>query len=354
MGYTAYVVRNEKIKIFDTSIDHPYYNLISPKVTIEAGKAGSFDFTVGKEHTLKTLAHRMTDIVEVYRDGESDPIWAGRIYEIKDNYNLTRSIRCEGILALLNDSVVRPQTVSQQQIKTLISTLAVRHNEQVNTDKQLSVTTPATPTEYISRVYSDYQTTLDAYRDFADAVGGYVFLNRNSSGIMTPRIVTPSQFTLCSQPIDSRNLLDVQKVKTAEQYYTVIVPLGKRDSDGNRLTIASVNSGKDYIKPDTISGGTTYRTVVYDCIDDAQELYDTALAHLEAVQAGVQAYRLKVRAIDRADAGDDVEHFHVGQKILVTSAPHDINGVYFNILKQVIDIYRPDQSVLELETTITS
>lgn len=52
------------------------------------------------------------------------------------------------------------------------------------------------------------------------------------------------------------NLLDITEYITAENVFTVLIPLGERqkDSSGNetgRLTIESVNSGKDYIESAT-------------------------------------------------------------------------------------------------------
>ena len=102
MSYKAFLNNTELI--FDTTLQDNEILLVDPVVKIEAGSAGSFDFSMPETHTYYQNLHRAIDMIDVYRDGEEDPIFSGRVYQIQDTINGLQKISCEGAMTFLADT----------------------------------------------------------------------------------------------------------------------------------------------------------------------------------------------------------------------------------------------------------
>ena len=103
MGVSVYC---GQLLIYSTTIDS--LKLIAPKVTQEVNKTGSFEFSIYPDHPYYDLIHRFTDIITVYDDGISEPLFRGRIVKDEKGFYNEKKVTCEGELAFLLDSVQRP------------------------------------------------------------------------------------------------------------------------------------------------------------------------------------------------------------------------------------------------------
>lgn len=76
--------------------------LISPTLTREAGKAGSFEFTLPLGNVAHSALQKLKTIVEVEQDGKI--LWRGRVMSHEMDFYLRQKVYCEGELAYFNDS----------------------------------------------------------------------------------------------------------------------------------------------------------------------------------------------------------------------------------------------------------
>jgi len=147
------------------------------------------------------------------------------------------------------------------------------------------------------------------------------------------------------------NLLDITEYITAENVFTVLVPLGERlkDEDGNetgRLTIAEVNDGKDYIESETgikLFGRIT-KIHEWDDVTIADNLLTKGKAYLN--DGITMSVSLKVKAVDLHLVDVNTELISIGDEVRVVSKPHDID-TFFLCTKIELDLLTPDNSVYE-------
>lgn len=366
MAYKVYL--NETDLIIDTAVQsEESISTISASVRISAVESGSFDFTIPSSHKCYNNLHRLKDLVDIYRDDVH--LWAGRVYSIVDNKNGTQTVSCEGILSMLADSVFRPITY-QGTLYGLVQDLLRNHNEQTEGDKHFFLRNFTIPLQNVYRDYTNYESTISRLQDLLDTFGGYIMVERTYDpsktsvvdiGIVDQGLVDVGDcrilldwiedFTdVCDQKVElASNLVDIKKTIDADSICTVILPIGAKDEDGKRLTIASVNSGSDTLFASTEAieqYGYIVRTVIWDDVHEASILKTKAQQYLE--EALQERTQIKLKAVDLADAGYDIESFRVGQKIVVTSLPHGIDEVEFNCLTQKLDLFRPGNNRLEL------
>lgn len=191
---------------------------------------------------------------ELKKEVNEKEIFFGRVLYSKNDFYKRKDIYCEGQLAFLLDSIQRPYQF-QGDIPELFSQFINNHNSQVDDWKQFQIgnVTVTDPNNYINRESSQYPNTFDELNEkFIDTHGGYL-IPRLQEGVRYLDYLNESGKTN-SQVIEfGKNLLDITEYITAEDVFTVLIPLGveQQDEDGNnigRLTIESVNDGKDYIE----------------------------------------------------------------------------------------------------------
>ena len=86
-----------KVCIHDISDITNTKKLISPTLTREVGKAGSFEFTMPLGNVAHSALQKLRTTVEVEQDGVS--IWQGRPMSHEQDFLMRQKIYCEGELA---------------------------------------------------------------------------------------------------------------------------------------------------------------------------------------------------------------------------------------------------------------
>lgn len=333
------------------------YLVLNPKLTLELGKSGSLTFLLPPNNPLYDGIQKLKSIVIVYQDSEE--IFRGRVlHDEKDFYN-RKNVYCEGELAFLLDSQQRPYSF-QGDIPDLYMEFINSHNAQVEEEKRFYVgeITVTDPNNYINRSNVYYNNTWDEISDKLIASHG---------GYLRPRLRDGKRYLdyvkdygkVNSQVIEfGVNMLDISEYITAEDVFTVLIPLGfeQTDSDGNstgRLTIKSVNSGKDYIEDDAAIAlfGRITKTQEWDDVTVASNLLTKGRAFLNS---GIEmAVTLTMKAIDLHLADVEVERICLGDYVRVISLPHKLDK-YFLCSKIVIDIVSPDKTEYTFGVTYTT
>lgn len=111
--------------------------LISPTLTREAGKAGSFEFTIPLGNVAHSALQKLKTIVEVEQDGT--PIWHGRVMSHDMDFYLRQKVYCEGELAYLNDTALTPYRYPNISIREFLENVIRNHNSQTDKYKAFTV-----------------------------------------------------------------------------------------------------------------------------------------------------------------------------------------------------------------------
>lgn len=337
------------------------HGVLNPKLTLELNKSGSLTFLLPPNNCMYDNIQKLKSIVTVMQDGEE--LFRGRVlHDEKDFYN-RKDVYCEGELSFLLDSVLRPNTFTGD-IPTLFRQFIDNHNQQVDNWKQFTVgdidekySTYSTTIEY-----NEYTKTLNFVNDkLVNAYGGYL-RPRLQNGIRYIDYVS----TLGSDYIEDvagvavygkkssqviefgKNLLDISEYISADEVFTVLIPLGK---DGT--TITSANDSKDYIEDETGIAlfGKIWNTHKWDDIQDPETLKVTGKAYLAS--SIEMAVSLAVKAVDLHNIHVDVEKISLGDHVRVISTPHKLDK-YFQCSKIVIDLANLSQTEFTLGRTYTT
>lgn len=236
----------------------------------------------------------------------------------------------------------------------------------------------------------EYVTVQDAiYDKIVNVCGGYLktrFLGNDANGLPqhTLDYVDPADidnnnagaFHISNQQIEfGENLLDLSEYVSAEDTFTVLIPLGKMqeqeieypDEHGQmhkktvntqRYDISGVqrnpnvdpqDQGQLYVRDPNAQGvfGNIWKTVVWDDIEDPNQLY--GLAHNYLGQYNHITTTLTINAVDLSLANIDVSKFHVGDYVRVYSLPHSYNKTV-QCRKISIDLLNPGNSEYTFET----
>jgi len=323
----------------------------SPKLTLEAGKAGSFSCLIPPSNPLYGNVNRLKSIVEVYKDARL--IWRGRVYTDALNFYRQQQITCEGELAYLNDSIMPPYSYNGS-VSGYISQLLAQHNSQVEAAKQIQLgeVTVTDPNNYIVRANSDYTATWsELSAKCVDLLGGYFFVRRVDDVNYLDYLADSAAES--TQAIElSTNLLDLTKSYNSADVATVLIPLGARDQDsGERLTVADANDGSIMLEDaDAISRwGRIVKTQTWDDVTQAQNLLTKGKAAL--AELVLSDLTIEIKAADLSQRDSSLDDFGLFEYITVTSPQHDLSD-RFLLIKQDLQLDNPASNSLTLSKSI--
>lgn len=317
--------------------NHEEYQIIDPTWTEEVNKAGSLEFTILPAHCLYSSYKKLSTILDITDDSGNEILWRGRILNDQKDFYLKKQVYCEGSLAFLLDSVVRPYNYKSTTIDAWFSDMIKNHNAQVNAEKQFINGGCDTFSYKVSTSTNDYSQTLDALQDKVNALGGYLKLDNKilswsaSSGQISDQVIRFGE-----------NLLDFTDYIDGANVYTVLIPLGKT-TDDVALTIKTANKGKDYLESDTGIAlfGRIVKTATYSEIEDAEELKKQGMSDLlDNIKLAVT---ITVTAADLSYLNADVKTIRCGDYVRIISPPHEIDS-YFQCTKIVHYLDAPEKN----------
>lgn len=336
-----YDTKLESLKIFDASIE------------LELNKTGSFVFTIYPEHPHYSLINKLKSVITVYQDGYL--LFRGRVLDDETGWDNEKTITCEGELAFLLDSIQRPYEHTGS-ITEYLAKLISNHNAQVDAEKRFTLgrVTVTDANDYITRSSIDYvDTWTELNNKLLNNLGGYLYIRNDGS---TRHIDYLADFNLLApQTITfGKNLLDMKRLVKGADIATALIPLGAKlkDAEGQdtdqRLTVASVNSGLDYIADDAAVAkyGLIFRTAIWDDVTEPQNLLTKGKAHLAELVNQVES--IDLTAADLATVDKAFTSFHIGTKVRVTSKPHGIIDQLFLVSKLSIKLFDPAANRLTL------
>lgn len=341
-----YSIYTDDKLLYAPHLFHEGYGALSPKLTVELNKAGSLEFTLPPNNVQYDGMRKMKSIITAFQNDEE--LFRGRVLHDEKDFYKRKSTYCEGDLAFLLDSVQRPYTVTNMDVSTLFKQYITNHNSKVSADKQFTVG-KVTVTGKITCESYDYSNTLDEINNqIIDVLGGYLQTRKTNGTHYIDLLAYPEvgAASTTNQIIEfGVNMLDITEYITAEDIFTVLIPLGatiqnEEETTNEKLTIASVNNGKDYIEDTSAISlfGRIERTVNYSEVESASELLELGRNLLnECVE---MAMSLTVKAVDLHTLDVNTELIRLGDLVRVISVPHGLDTT-FQCTKIVYDFEDP-------------
>lgn len=341
-----------------------------PSVKLAVSKAGEMSFTVDAEHPYLSNLRRMSGLVELL-DGTL-PIYRGRITSDTKDFYGAHKIETEGIMAVLNDSIIPPfnfpedftedasykaAAASGNVVEFFFRWILSQHNAQVTAEQQIKpgVITVSDQNNYITRSSEEYATAMSTISDklIKSALGGYLLIRYEDDGnYLDYYAALPLTNT---QSVEfAENLLDLSSETDGTNIYTAILPEGKDGltiealPDGD-LTDDLVKSGLTiYSKSGMATYGRITRHVKWDDVTVAANLQTKAKAAL-ADNGLSMPETITCKAVDLGWQ-DGIQHFRVGRMTALFSTPHGYSASY-PLMELAPDILDPGNTQITLGAT---
>lgn len=329
--------------------------LLTPKLTMEMGKAGSLEFTVPAGHPYTDDLKQLTKPVSVDLDGEK--IFRGRVLSGTRTFYNQREVYCEGILSYLVDSVQKAEKFDGKT-HALFRKIIENHNARMPVEKQFTVGNITVPDQdihllgqsddisrydysqiAINSIVDNWNTTYDYIETcLISYCGGYLMV-RQENGVNYIDWVSDYTNTATQEIVFGENLLDLTDETTAEDIFTVLIPLGD-----NNLTVKTVNHDSDEIVDvaKVAKYGRIIKTNVFSNVTNAQTLLENGRRYLE--NNGDVPTTLTLTAIDLHNVYPDIKAIHLGDRVYIRSDPHELSQ-YLTCTKIEYDLEKPENTV---------
>ncbi|MEE0858895.1 MAG: phage tail spike protein [Acutalibacteraceae bacterium] len=333
--------------------------LINPKLSLALNKTGTLTFNVPATHPYYDKIAKMQCEITVYKNNKI--IYVGRPLNSDEDFYKTSSVTCEGILAYLIDSIQRPYTYNGN-IHGFFSALLENHNNYMGNNSYkkftLGICDVADSNNYINRSDSNYTNTLNTLNQKLIAThGGYLGVRfENNMRYLDYKSQAGKQNKQIIRFAD--NLLDLTRYIKSDNLITAIIPLGAETTEEGinntkkRVTIESVNNGKDYLVDDIAveQFGLIYGTVEFDDVTLPSNLKTKAQKYLDENKN--LSLTIELSAVDLSVLNADIEGFCLGDYVRVISAPHNLDS-YFLLSEYEIDLVDPSQNTITLGKTLS-
>lgn len=336
--------------LFDSTTDE--YKATAIDLTEQVNTTNTLAFTLPPFNPNYGLPKKMTSVIKLFRNDVL--IFEGRVLYTDDDIMNNRTFTCEGSLAYLLDSIVRPVTTQDMTILQYFTYLINQHNAQVEEQKQFQVgmVTVTNSTDNVYRIDNTYENTLTTLQEkLVNRLGGYLVV-RIENGVRYLDYLE-EYGTTSSQTIEfQKNILDVTQRISAENIITALIPLGATDEETSLpLTIESVNDGKDFIFDQTAVNlfGYIYGTNTWEDVTLPENLLKKGQEFLQ--ENLTASWSIEVSAVDLGMLNVDINFLDLGMSVPVISAPHELDR-NFTIKKKETDFLKPEDSTITLDTII--
>lgn len=346
------------------------YQLITPKISLELNKTGSFEFGILPSHPHANDIKKLKSRLKVYDVDASDNgetarlLYCGRSITDQRDFEYTGQITCEGELSYLLDTIQRPHTYGSQsgEIHKADTNIAIfkrlieEHNSQVEKEKQFEIGIVDIDSAEIKTLATNYETTWDFINtNFLEKYEGYLRV-RYENG--TRYLDYVKQYGKVSTQVIrfGENLLDFQKYVKAEDVKTAIIPIG-----ANNVTIktASGHDGKDYVFNQEAVNlyGRIYSKVDFSDITDPNILLKKAQEYLK--KSINLAITIELTAADLHMIDVDIDSIGLGDLIPCVSQYHGLLSTlgdvstYYLVNKCEIDLENPANTKITLGKTLS-
>ena len=310
----------------------------------------SFTFTIYPDNAGYDKLKPLTTSVTVTDDSTGKDVFIGRVLKCPDSMDeqglICKSVTCEGRLGWLYDSVQPYTEYKMVGIRTVLASFISKHNAQVGDDKQISVG-QVTVTGENNYTYSvNWVSTMDAISEqLVGKFGGEIQLRDQGGKVYIDYLEHIGHGTDTKIEL-AVNLKTISREVDETSVITRLYPLGAKLTDSEkRLTIGSVNGGKDYIEDSALVAkyGVISGTQTWDDVTQASVLKTKATAYLKSANKAKKQY--KITAVDLSTIDMNFEQFELGCWYRVINPLMGIDED-LRIIGITINLDSPEQSEL--------
>lgn len=312
------------------------YMVQSPKLTLELNKTGSLVFYMNCTHPNYGCIKKITSILSVYyirKNGTKKWLYSGRSMTDEEDFYRTGKIECEGILALLLDSIVRDYTFQGTQ-KEYFTYLINQHNAHVGPEKQFLLgEINLDDTEVVRDSALKPNTLTEINSKMIKPLGCYVYA-RDENGTYYVDCVKQLAITNKQKIRFGLNILDIKRKTTASSVKTVMIGIGGTDKNGNKIEVEVEDATA------VASMGRIEGKIEFPEVTNKTELKTKTMETLQQCLGYVQT--TEVTAIDMNMVDEEIQELSLGY-VEVISEPHEISE---NVLisKMVLELLSPEKN----------
>lgn len=336
----------EKTTIHSDNLDR----ISGGKIVKAVNAVDSFTFTIYPDNAGYDKLKPLTTSVTVTDDNTGKNVFIGRVLKCPDSMDeqglICKSVTCEGRLGWLYDSVQPYIEYKMVGIRTVLSAFLSKHNSQVGADKRIELG-QVTVTAENNYTYSvNWVSTMDAISEqLVGKFGGEIQLRDQDRKVYIDYLEHIGHGTDTKIEL-AVNLKTISREIDETSVITRLYPLGAKQTDSEkRLTIGTVNGGKDYIEDSALVAkyGVISGTQTWDDVTQASILKTKATAYLKNANKAKKQY--KITAVDLSTIDMNFERFELGCWYRVVNPLMGIDED-LRIIGITINLDNPEQSEL--------
>lgn len=320
------------------------------KIAKTINAVDSFSFTIYPNNAGYDLLKPLTTSVKVYDENIDKDIFIGRVLKCPDSMDerglICRKVTCEGRLGWLYDSVQPYVEYKMVGISTVLSSFLSKHNAQVGADKRIELGQVTVTASNNYTYTANWDKTMNVIADkLIGKFGGEIQLRDKDGKVYLDYLENIGHGTDTKIEL-AVNLKTISREVDETSVITRLYPLGAKLTDSEkRLTIGSVNGGKDYIEDSSLVAkyGVISGTQTWDDVTQASILKTKATAFLKSANKAKKQY--KITAVDLSTIDMNFEQFELGCWYRVINPLMGIDED-LRIIGITINLDSPEQSEL--------
>lgn len=287
------------------------------KVAKSINAVDSFSFTIYPNNVGYDLLKPLTTAVKVYDESTDKDIFIGRVLKCPDSMDerglICRKVTCEGRLGWLYDSVQPYIEYKMVGISTVLSSFLSKHNAQVGADKRIELGQVTVTASNNYTYTANWDKTMDVIADkLIGKFGGEIQLRDKGGKVYLDYLEKIGHGTDTTIEL-AVNLKTISREVDETAVITRLYPLGAKLTDSEkRLTIGTVNGGKDYIEDGSLIAkyGVISGTQIWDDVTLASNLLSNGKEYLKSVNRAKVQYQITALDLSRIDKR--FEQFELG------------------------------------------
>nr|DAO02422.1 MAG TPA: endopeptidase tail [Caudoviricetes sp.] len=340
----------------------------------ESGQSPTLSLTIQPTHPLWDSFTRDTVMlpsreVELLEFETGIVLFRGRVRAVSMEFDGSKKLTCEGAMAYLNDTTVRPyKTYDTDEIECDINAPAEanklfewfieQHNAHVMNACEKFIIGVNAGANYgkLQRGTGTRPATLKEMRDKLEkACGGWLRVRYDATGSIIDWLPDTGAAEATQRVELGSNLLDLDTQVDGKDIYTAIVPVGKtgKGSDEHKVNVSAETAYVPFgfaIQGDAVVDmaavekyGLIEKTMSYD-LDKPQALADKAVADLAA---GKLDDSIEVSAFDLHNLNEQTLPIDFLDRVFVKSGPHGIER-YMICSGRTINLTNPTATQFKL------
>lgn len=350
-----YIATIENGAVVDT-IHGATQKLKAGKVVKAINAIDSFTFTMLPSNIGFNLIHDFTTLVRVYNDRKNRYEFQGRVLcsspSMTDSGLITRDVTCESFFGFLCDSMQAYVAERNWTRRGLLQHIIDRHNAQLEGYKHFTLGEVDNPDDNVYVGIQRKNSWETIKEKLLDKEGGEIRFRVVDGELFIDYLEQIG--TVKTTPIAlSHNMKAITKESDPSAYVTRLIPLGckLKDASGNesedRLTIASVNDGKEYIDDEEAIAayGLHVGVVEWDDVTEPSILLRKGREWL--VNNNKVQVKYAITALDLSLLGLDIHDFDVHNIHPIKNALLGIDDTA-RIIKKNLDICEEVKSTIEV------